>query len=104
LDTGQQRRELVGHATGVLSLAFSPDGKSLASTSWNDATHPGELMLWDVATGSATSRLLGPLGAVNHVTYGPEGRYLYTGHDGGAILVWRLESRPEPTSSEGAGG
>ena len=39
-----------GHTQAVLSVAFSPDGKVLASAGGSVFGKPGELELWDVAT------------------------------------------------------
>ena len=48
--TGKERATLQGHTQAVLSVAFSPDGKTLASAGGSFGK-PGELKLWDVATG-----------------------------------------------------
>jgi WD40 repeat protein len=42
---GEVRILNIGH---VLSLAFSPDGKTVAATSWD-----GKVRMWDVATEAA---------------------------------------------------
>ena len=41
--TGKQLRTLKGHRNGVTSVAFSPDGKTLASSSWD-----GTVLLCDL--------------------------------------------------------
>ncbi len=48
-------RSLVGHTDEVFSVAFSPDGKTLAT-----ASKDGTARIWDVLTGKSTTRPRGP--------------------------------------------
>ena len=53
--SGKKLHALKGHTVPILRLAFSPDGKTLASASFRGANEkaqplPGQLKLWDVAT------------------------------------------------------
>ena len=65
---------LTGHTDYVYSVAFSPDGKTLASGSW-DAT----IRLWDVATGDTLNTLTGHTHWVNSVAFSPDGKTLASG-------------------------
>jgi WD40 repeat protein len=49
--TGKERATLQGHTGMVYSVAFSPDGRMLASAGGSTFGKPGELKVWDIATG-----------------------------------------------------
>jgi WD40 repeat protein len=68
-----------GHTDTVTGVAFSPDGRILASNSI-DTT----IILWDVATGTVIRRLQGHEDWVNRVVFTPDGRRLVS--DSGNFL------------------
>ena len=65
---------LAGHTDYVNSVAFSPDGTTLASGS-RDAT----VKLWDVATGTLKATLEGHTGSVRNVAFSPDGNTIASG-------------------------
>jgi WD40 repeat protein len=74
LSQGQPVRTLTGHTDWVLSVAFSPDGRLLASGS-DDET----IKLWEVASGSLVRTLTGHTHWVRSVAFSPDGRLLASG-------------------------
>jgi WD40 repeat protein len=66
------------HPDGVLALAFSPDGRTLASGDVD-----GLLMLWDLRPAKAREVLRGHDGAVSRVAFRADGKVVATaGWDG----------------------
>ncbi len=81
------RRTLRGHAGAVAALAFSADGKHIAS-----AGADGTIRLWDSASGTALKVVRGHAGAANAVAFAPGGRTLISaGHDG-TVRQWDAKS------------
>jgi eukaryotic-like serine/threonine-protein kinase len=64
---------LRGHASEVWSVAFSPDGKTLATASWDHT-----VKLWDLATKRLLTTLTNHGDTVNSVAFSPDGRTLAT--------------------------
>ena len=76
---------LSGHDSMVTSLAFSPDGRKLASGSF-DLERP--VMLWDVETGQPERVLRGHRGRVRSVAFSPDGLTLASSGDDDTMLLW----------------
>jgi eukaryotic-like serine/threonine-protein kinase len=89
--TGKLKATLQGHTRYVFSVAFSGDGKLLASASniyERGIEKPGEVKVWDVGTGRLKATLKGHTGPVFSVTFSGDGKLLACG--GGLIGDYSL--------------
>jgi WD40 repeat protein len=100
---GRELLTFKGHTAAVVSVAFSPDGTRLASSSSHpnsigsnsDRGGPGEVKVWDAQTGRELLTLKGHSRFVNSVAFSPDGMRLATLSRDNTVKVWNAQTGQE---------
>src|SRR5262249_40981052 len=95
---GAAMRVLEGHTGPVRCLAYSPDGKALASGGDDHSVR-----LWEVASGRAQVFREGLKDPIRALAFNPDGRRLGVGVWDGRLRVWPVSGRGRKTSLTGDG-
>lgn len=83
--------KLEGHKREVSALAFSPDGKTLASGDVSLGMDEGVVIIWDVKTSALKWKITGQKRMIAELTFSPDGKAIAVGSDN--LTLWNLKSR-----------
>ncbi len=98
---GSLVRQFQGHRDIMYDAELSPDGKILATCSYDKM-----IVLWDASTGQSLRALEGHTGAVYDVGFSPDGRFLVSASADDTCKVWRvtdghrMDTLPQPLKAE----
>lgn len=74
----------------VSSIAFSPDGKTIASGSYDKTVR-----VWDVTTGEVMAKIQGHSERVYSIAFSPDGKTIASGAWDGTVRVWDVATGDE---------
>ncbi|HEY9694929.1 MAG TPA: serine/threonine-protein kinase [Oculatellaceae cyanobacterium] len=85
ITTGEDNQTFTVDSDGITALAFSPNGKILASGS-ND----NKIQIWNLVTGKMIRTFAGHSSAITSVAFSPDGQNLVSSSEDNTIKTWRL--------------
>lgn len=106
--TGKRKIKLTGHTKRITAIAYSPDGNTIATASWDTTVR-----LWDSANGKHKTTLKHTQGinallpwerynnAVNVIVYSPDGNTIATGTRKGKVCLWDTRTMKRKTTLTG---
>jgi WD40 repeat protein len=100
--TGREKLQLGPTLGGACCVAFSPDGKTVASGGALDfATHSALVKLWDASTGELRLTFKGHSDTVWRVAFSPDGKTLASGGDDRTVRLWDVATGKEKATLAG---
>ena len=97
--TGKLLTTFQGHTAAVYTVAWSPDGKTLASGSYDET-----VKLWEAATGKLLTTFQGHTNTVSSVAWSPDGNTLASGSGDQTVKLWEASTGKLLTTFQGHTG
>jgi WD40 repeat protein len=82
-------RIIEGHRDCIYSIAWSPDRKLIASSSYDKS-----IRLWDLSTGKEMLNLQDHVDAVFSVAFSPDGKHLASAAQDKTVKIWDVATGP----------
>ncbi len=95
-ENGRSIAHLKGHTNQILCLAFSHDGQTLASGSFD-----GVVNLWDLKTLKSRLRFVADSSVLSTLAFSPHDEFLATGGWDHKLAVWRTSNGEELAALQG---
>ena len=92
---GSKASSYRGHEGWVRAIAWSPDGKRIASTSEDKA-----VQIWEVAKGKQIATYRGHTDWVDIVMWSPDGKRIVSASKDNSVQVWSAEHVPSMHSNK----
>jgi len=92
-------RKVLQDDSEVWSVAYSPDGKRIVTTNWNNSAK-----IWDMEFGQLLLTLTGHTESVNGVAFSSDGKLVATASDDGTAKIWDVETGKELFTLSGYDG
>jgi WD40 repeat protein len=86
-ETIKEIQTFKGHTSYVSSVAFSPDGKTIATGSWDNT-----VKLWNLY-GKELQTFTGYTDSVKSVAFSPDGKMIATGSEDNTAKLWNLDGK-----------
>jgi WD40 repeat protein len=100
----KEKPTLGPHASGVMSISVSPDGRLLLATEWDGRQHRSDILVWELETGCLIRRLCGHVHYAWAVSFFPDGRRAISGSFDGSVRIWDVTTGKEMTRLLEGGG
>ncbi len=97
----QETTTLSQYGDWVTAVAFSPDGKVLASAGGESLQYrPGSVRLWDVSSGKQLASLEGHKTNVWSIAFSPDGKRLISSGYDGTVFIWDIAAKKSVATLE----
>ena len=85
---------LTAHQDSISQIKYSPDGKMIASASWDKT-----IKLWNVDTGELINTLTGHTDGINSIAFSPDNQFLISGSEDKTIKIWNIVGEAKLTKT-----